>query len=392
MLAGAAAAACGRLAFEPVPGAGDAALPDGAAPGVTGNLACGRCHTCVVTDGRLACSGCNDSGQLGKGDRARSLVPVAIRPDLDDWVQVVVGLGTCARRAGGDVYCWGPNDRGQVGIGSAAPDVLEPARVDLPAPARVLSLRFDTPCAHLVDDTLHCWGRNSEGELLRGNPGLNTPPAFEPAPSRIDPGAVLAEASVGQGHACAVTTAGEMYCWGANTEGELGDPGLAASQLRIPWLQPDGAVWRRVRATMSYTLAEHVDGRLFGWGEDLRVEGHPGALGLPGDRTNVPPTPLLVPPGAIDFAGVIFHSCALYASGELWCWGRNFEGALGRGDFGVYEDPLVIADDVVDMCLGWFHTCARKRDGTVACTGEGTSGEHGTGDAIRSPDWRTTLF
>src|SRR5205823_2394087 len=77
-------------------------------------------HTCaLLTDGSISCWGLGAYGQLGAGTTATSPTPVKVMMPPAAAVEIAAGdYHTCARTAAGAVWCWGRNDRGQLGIGS----------------------------------------------------------------------------------------------------------------------------------------------------------------------------------------------------------------------------------------------------------------------------------
>ena len=91
----------------------------------------GYYHTCAVkTDGSLWCWGGNEKGQLGAGDTISRSTPVRIGP-AEGWTAVATGAEhTCATRADGSLWCWGEGADGQLGTGDTTRHP-EPVRVDL---------------------------------------------------------------------------------------------------------------------------------------------------------------------------------------------------------------------------------------------------------------------
>ena len=79
------------------------------------------------------------------------------------------------------------------------------------------------------------------------------------------------------------------------------------------------------------------------------------------------------------------HSCAIGESGNLYCWGQNTYGQLGRGDTEHIGDdelaevsrPIDFGEPVVDAALGGLHTCVLLESGVVRCFGDGTNGQLG---------------
>lgn len=86
-------------------------------------LSAGYAHTCaVLVDGRVACWGRNDFGQLGPDAPPKQSLPVTFSlPEAAVDVRCG-GQHTCARTEAGRVYCWGSNDKGQLGNGTTSLD------------------------------------------------------------------------------------------------------------------------------------------------------------------------------------------------------------------------------------------------------------------------------
>jgi alpha-tubulin suppressor-like RCC1 family protein len=89
-------------------------------PPVTGTMttmAAGQYHTCAVASGSAYCWGYNFYGQVGSGkDQQNVSTPVKVMNLPDGIVDIATGdQHTCAVREGGDTYCWGNNEQGQLG-------------------------------------------------------------------------------------------------------------------------------------------------------------------------------------------------------------------------------------------------------------------------------------
>src|SRR6185436_20655311 len=77
-------------------------------------------HTCAIRDGDLYCWGANDFGQLGLGDTAVHATPTQVTALTTTWQRVAVGtFSTCAITSGGSLYCWGRNQSGELGQGDS---------------------------------------------------------------------------------------------------------------------------------------------------------------------------------------------------------------------------------------------------------------------------------
>ena len=127
-------------------------------------------YSCGVRDdGRLFCWGGGSWGHLGDGaDGGRAPAPQQVG-DAADWVTVSVGAArACALDAAGELWCWGRNDDGGLGIGTADGLVHAPERVGAERAWSAVSVSSHT-CATATDGTLWCWGWGEGGELGDGS-------------------------------------------------------------------------------------------------------------------------------------------------------------------------------------------------------------------------------
>lgn len=337
-------------------------------------LAAGPYHTCGIDGGKLVCWGANKEGELGVGDLLPHTTPVTVAGL--DWREIVAGEShSCARRTGGSLWCWGANNVGQLGLGNMT-DSSSPAFVSTMAPATQLGATYSHTCA--VDEThaLYCWGANEEGQIGQDDPfpgkGVD-----RPSPTRVgsDNDWILADG--GQGHTCGIRSPGALWCWGRNSEGELGlGPGVPG-QLRVPQHTGTAIDWIDIRLGQASSCGLRAPGTLWCWGGNIAGETGQGDLMVREAPTQV---------GAFQDWTVItldtFHACGVRTDGSLYCWGRNDEGQLGLGDNMARLTPTRVGTDSdwVSVAAGRFHTCALKRDRSVLCTGRNDEGELGTGD------------
>ncbi|MFT5354437.1 MAG: alpha-tubulin suppressor-like RCC1 family protein [Polyangiales bacterium] len=185
-------------------------------------------NTCVLTtEGGVQCIGNNDSAQVGDGSQIEQLIPIAV-PGLSGVEELALSTGgefACARNAEG-VQCWGDNSSLQLGDDATHVDCgngvitydcsPEPVTVALEGTATQLALGSNHACA-LVGTDVWCWGNNSAGQL-----GLGTYSSSEAVPAMV-PGLSATVIRAGGETTCAVTSAGNIMCWGRNDEGQLGD-------------------------------------------------------------------------------------------------------------------------------------------------------------------------
>lgn len=364
-------------------------VPIGPSPARADVLAAGPYHTCVIDGGRLLCWGSNDHGELGVGDTMNRQAPTALADN--DWKAVALGEEhTCALRTGGSAWCWGSNLNGQLGIGGGGaggngaggngagggPIVRVPQFVSTAAPVVQLSARFQHTCAIDENHDLYCWGANAEGQLAQNDP-FSGPGVDHDRPVRVGADSDWQLVDAGQGHTCATRAPGDLWCWGRNSDGELGIGQGAPGQIRVPQRVGSDRDWIDARAGQNSSCGRRGQGSLYCWGDN---EFQQLGLGDMGRRYDPVQTGTVTTWIAITLD--TFHGCGVQGDGSLWCWGRNVEGQLGTGDHTPHGVPTRVdpGNDWVSVAAGRFHTCARKKDRSVYCTGQNTFGQVGTGD------------
>ncbi|MCB9594825.1 MAG: hypothetical protein H6719_19040 [Sandaracinaceae bacterium] len=340
-------------------------------------VAAGNEHTCArTTTGEVWCWGRNDRGQLGDGtttDRAR---PVLV-PGLSGVDQLDLGHSHSCARSGSTVRCWGDNDLGQCGSGSPVV-VTAPQVVGGASGATHLTAGDDHSCV-LVGTEARCWGRGNGGPLGNGGSTL-----IVPSPSRVSEPAPIARVSAGQLHTCIVLASGQTKCTGNNFHGQLGDDTTTTSLVPVTTMIPLDVT--AVTLGFGHTCAVRGPGTsVWCWGDNDE--------GMLGDGTfdeSHVPVQVTGLAGVLSVSAGNFHNCARTASG-LRCWGRNDQGQLGDGSGANQPTPVSIATPlpVVQVAGGGYHTCAVHDDGSLSCWGANGAGQ--LGDGTRTPRLVPTL-
>lgn len=199
------------------------------------HLSLGGEHTCaLVRDRQVFCWGRNFAGQLGDGTREDRASPVRVRglPDDDAPLRLSCGGGhSCAVLRSGRVACWGQNTDGQLGLERHSD--AESIAHHVPGLRSIVqvSLGADFGCALDRAGQVFCWGRATYGQLGDGQLSPDEGPLHRLAPARVDGLPATTEVVSGGCHACARAASGEVFCWGRNHHGQLGD-GSRVSRAR----------------------------------------------------------------------------------------------------------------------------------------------------------------
>jgi alpha-tubulin suppressor-like RCC1 family protein len=189
----------------------------------------------------------------------------------------------------------------------------------------------------------------------------------------------------GKFHSCVVRSDGDVYCWGVNSNGQLGTGSASsysgpvlASQLTKPMVQ--------ITVGDAHTCGLTSDGEVQCWGSDEY-----GQIGNSATTGNAY-APYRVLTNAVDLASGSWHTCALLADGAVKCWGRNASKQLGNAQTYDRTSPITaslltqtngeLIRDFVDLSAGDTHTCGVRSDGTSLCWGGYSSGQVGVAGAI----------
>lgn len=370
----------------------------------------------VKYNGEVICWGPNNSGQLGVGHKNDESTPVTVR-NINNATQVAVGGGfACALTEDQDVYCWGSNANGKLGTGDDSERLLPSKVVSLP-PVRTIAVGYGHACALTDDDQwggeVYCWGSNGHGQL-----GIDaTTPRFEPTK-------VLNLGQAGnlfayENTTCAAKPLGfivigsalstDIYCWGENADLRAGLRDQA-DRVRIPTritsskfnsvatagsvfcgvhdeaIAMVGQTWTRRQQVMCIgteggpTTANPAFGD--GSGEQSYSDFH--AIDVI-EEGNLPRVTLRATGRSRHNAKFCAH---MPSDGRLFCWGNNgFH--LGRGDQALPTDELatpenltrriilgtigipadVAVEGVRDFAMSYHSVCIINDYGHIECSG-----------------------
>lgn len=364
-------------------------------------------HVCALTNtGEVWCWGLSNQGQIGNGisgygDDAWSPDPVRVQREADVPLGEVVelsarhGFHSCARLKSGEVYCWG---RTYTDLGTYLSQPW-PVRVDM-APDTALSQvaklfpgQFHD-CALLQNSELYCWGTNDAGRL-----GVGEGVATSGSARRVEtaPGVPLAgvtQVALGSFHTCAITNNAEAYCWGYNSTGQLGNGQTGVESLRPVRVETSPGTplsdVDSIQLGKEFTCARRKNGEVYCWGDNSQKQLGTGesyaSIARPA-RVGLSQAPAFLSGGLLRVSAAPSDNdfaCALGTGSEppLSCWGDNTYGQLGDGTLNTRGTPSAISPllrGVVDVGLGMEHGCALLESGLVYCWGRGHRYQLGVG-------------
>jgi alpha-tubulin suppressor-like RCC1 family protein len=327
--------------------------------------------------------GSNSFGQLGNGTISTSPAAPAPVAGLDGVVDLHGGREhVAALTSTGDVYTWGSNGEGQLGLGDSAnrslpTHVSVPCGADEAGVARVTAVAtgHNSTLALCGNGTVWAWGLNTEGQLGDGTRTTRR------SPVRVAGLTGAVAIAAGRDMSYAIKSDGTAWGWGDNQYGELGD-GSTTDRMSLVRI---GALSNVVGIAggRDHGLALRSDGSVyaFGW----------NAYGQLGDGTLTDrSSPVLVSglsSGVTEVVAGAHHSYALRA-GQVLSWGRNYRAELGDGTTTARSSPVAVLGSsgpvtgVVSVGAGRDHGVAVLADGSVRTWGYNAGGQLGDGTTI----------
>ena len=355
---------------------GGACLPE---PGSI-HLTVGSQHSCVTAvAGGIKCWGHNDGGQLGDGTAKESGVPVAVQGLTGGMLALAASGDTCAVTVGGALLCWGHNESGQLGNGTQQGNLTPTAVSGLGSGVKAVAAGGLHTCAVTSAGAALCWGENSSGELGNGT----TSDSFVPVGVKGLSSGVSAVA-VGFGHSCVIVAGGGLKCWGLNQYGELGNGTTSNLPVKSPVDVKGLSSGVLAVASSSLTTCALLEGGAVKcWGHNLDGEVGDGTT----KDSSVPTDVKGLSAGVTAIGAGTSHTCAVTQEGGVKCWGNNSFGQLGDNSTTVRHEPVDVVglgSGAVAVGLGFDHTCAVFPTGAVKCWGGNFYSQLGNGTTTQS--------
>ncbi|MDX2055419.1 MAG: hypothetical protein SFV15_23660 [Polyangiaceae bacterium] len=346
-------------------------------------FALARQHSCALLDsGTVKCWGFRGAGALADGNPVGAGAPdfqlsaVSVQGLGAGATQIAVGeTWSCALLKTGAVQCWGAP------VGVPPGSVLDsgftpPATVPgLESSVKAISANGDTACVLREDGSVWCWGANSAGQL-----GAPIQPAALPVPVTLPLPARLI--GVGPQQVCAALVDNSIWCWGASSVDFFYTYTAEAIQPPVSIDALYKVAWQALQVNKGYACALAPDATLYCWGESPRINSSDNRLhGAVAVNLGAPVAQMSLGEG---------YACAILKGGGPRCWGNG--RALGLGSTTVHDcaksydachpGTLVTPAGVADarrIGAGFYVTCAERTDGEVLCWGENLLGTEGTG-------------
>ncbi|MFN0247342.1 MAG: RCC1 domain-containing protein [Kofleriaceae bacterium] len=362
-----ALAACGRIGF-------DEGVSTEVGEQARSMFDVGEQFACAIRSGDVYCWGERGQGQDGVGSGPPMLVPVRVS-GIPDAVQVAVTrYHACLLSTVGTVWCWGGDENGRLGNlpsarrvpgGNATP----PAVVPLPERATYIDVAPDHGCAVLASGAVWCWGRNNRSQLGRGFASGESDAGFGPGPVSDLVDAV--QVAVDDDTSCALRGDQTVACWGANQDGAIDPSGADATRP----VSVDGLAGATTVTIGGDTICALIGGRV-----GCRGYGLDGQLG-DGELESSAAVVLSTLDDYVTVEAAQRHVCAVRENGTAKCWGANNRGVLGDGTIEPRSTPTRVTslDDAIAISTDDSSTCAARADGSMSCWGWGSRGLIGDG-------------
>ncbi|MEI7917846.1 MAG: prepilin-type N-terminal cleavage/methylation domain-containing protein [Candidatus Saccharibacteria bacterium] len=313
------------------------------------SISTGNNNSCVIaSDNKAYCWGANWYGGLGNNTTTDSSVPVAVNTSgvLSGKTIKSITVGayhTCAVASDNLAYCWGHGNSGQLGnntiVDSLVPVAVNTAGVLSGKTVLSLSAGVQDTCAVASDNLAYCWGSNQYGILGDGTNNLSSVPVAANT-SGVLSGKTINSITASYYHSCVIASDNQVYCWGSNWYGELGNNSTADSWVPV---------------------ATSTTGALSG-------------------KT------------VISIANSTFDTCAIASDFKVYCWGGADYGQLGNSTFTQSNVPVVVSNtsnftnqSIISIsATDSIHACALAFDNNIYCWGSNIYGELGNGSTTNS--------
>lgn len=212
-----------------------------------------------------------------------------------------------------------------------------------------------------TNNNLYCWGTNADGQVGDGTVTTKLIPTFVSGTSAWS--RVNADVD-----ACAIASDNKAYCWGLDTTERMGN-GTTPGASRVPYPVSTAFTWKEIDTAPGFTCAIKSDDTAYCWGS-----GANGRLGT--GNTSNQPTPTIVTGGYTwtKISTGSAHACGIRSNGAAYCWGTGGQGRLGNAASSDSSSPVLVSGGYtwIDISAGASHTCGVRNNGQGYCWGNNT--------------------
>jgi alpha-tubulin suppressor-like RCC1 family protein/uncharacterized protein YjdB len=334
-----------------------------------GTVVCG-----TRTDDRAYCWGGDFTGDASIANR---LVPTTVwgEPTFTDFA-----LGQnyrCGLTSKGQALCWGNNEAGTLGRGTGVTTASGRFPTEVSGGLSFIDITGGRShvCGLTASGSAYCWGSQQLGQLGDGFIG----PTIRAVPGPVNGGRTFTSIAAGGNHTCGLDASGQAYCWGNNEWGQLGD--MQRGEIPVAPVVVNGTVrFTKLAAADEVSCGIATTGLAYCWGR-ATMTGDNAPMDI---NFRLSPTPLSLSQTFIDISASATHACAVATGGQAYCWGSNFQGALGNGQTGVLEPvraPVAVHGGIAfqSITTGTHTTCGIATNGRAYCWGLNSIGQIGDG-------------
>jgi len=331
--------------------------------------------TCTIAKTPIFSWGFGDIGTIGNGATVRSSSPIQ-EITSGDWSQLGTGdRHVLAIKTDGTLWGWGCGAQGRLGNNSISNFSSPVQEYFSDATWCYIAPGTNHTAAIKTDGTLWSSGLGNGGQIGNGAASINNCTLIQELTSSID----WCQAAGGE-FTVAVKTTGQVWLWGCNAAGQIGDETIINKSSPVREIS-SSTDWSQVSASQYHTLAIKTDGTLWGWGRNI-----PGAIGT-GD-TLCYSSPVQEITSSTDWcqsSAAEQHSAALKTDNTLWVWGSGNLGRTGTGNGLCYSSPvqeITSSTDWCQVCAYAVNTAAVKTSGQLLAWGWNVAGQIGDGTTI----------
>ncbi len=257
-----------------------------------------------------------------------------------------------AIKTNGDLYCWG----------STAPNVGIYSNKKEFVMSNVKDVRTSggNTLALTIEGDVYAWGYNSHGNVGNGS----TEEVIQPVKVLSDVVKIYCEGSI----SAAIKSNGDLYCWGGNGFDSLVTGDDSAKDQLVPRKILENV--KDVAAGQYNVAAINGDGMLYCWGENWN-----GNVGDGTSETRVNPVRIMSNIVKVGYGYNV--GVALSTNGDLYTWGYNYYGQCGDGTTEKKTSPQKIIENIKDFSVEWDHVAALTNENDLYCWGRNGDGQIG---------------